>query len=115
MQITAESTAYNSVSKSLRLVDVMAQVVKSISGLEINAPRFIALGEFYDNRLLNGDFLRGIDKNGFKISLEDIENSLPEFKGDYEIGSDGKVFLNRARLLHANAKQVLTIQIQRNE
>jgi hypothetical protein len=40
----------------------------------------------------------------FKISLEDIENSLPEFKGDYEIGSDGKVFLNRARLLHANAK-----------
>jgi hypothetical protein len=59
--------------------------------------------------------LKGIDKNGFKISLEDIENSLPEFKGDYEIGSDGKVFLNRARLLHANAKQVLTIQFKEYE
>jgi hypothetical protein len=36
--------------------------------------------------------LRGIAKNGFKVSLEDIENSLDEFKGDFEIGSDGKVF-----------------------
>ena len=92
IEIQAESTSYNSISKSLRLVDIMAQVIKSISGLEINAQRFQSLGEFYDNRLVNGDFLRGIDKNGFKISLEDIENSLPEIKGDYEIGSDGKVF-----------------------
>jgi hypothetical protein len=37
--------------------------------------------------------LRGIAKNGFKVSLEDIENSLDEFKVDFEIGSDGKVFL----------------------
>jgi hypothetical protein len=92
VSVSAQSTAYNSISKSLRLVDVMRQVIKSISGLQINAPRFEALGQFYDNRLINGDFLRGIEKNGFKISLEDIENSLPEFKGDYEIGSDGKIF-----------------------
>jgi hypothetical protein len=39
--------------------------------------------------------LRGIAKNGFKVSLEDIENSLDEFKGDFEIGSDGKVFWYR--------------------
>jgi hypothetical protein len=36
--------------------------------------------------------LRGIAKKCFKVSLEDIENSLDEFKGDFEIGSDGKVF-----------------------
>jgi hypothetical protein len=70
----------------------MRQVTKSISGLQINAPRFEVLGEFYDNRLLSGNLLRGIAKNGFKVSLEDIENSLDEFKGDFEIGSDGKVF-----------------------
>jgi hypothetical protein len=29
--------------------------------------------------LVNGDLLRGLTK-GFKISLEDIENSLPVFK-----------------------------------
>lgn len=90
--ITAESTAYNSISKSLRLVDVMRQVVKSISGLQINAARFEALGEFYDNRLFNGNFLRGITNKPFYISLEDIEKSLPEMRGDWEIGSDGKIF-----------------------
>jgi hypothetical protein len=92
INISAESTAYNSISKSLRLVDVMAQVIKSISGLSINAPRFTSLGQFYNNRLLDGNFLRGITDKGFKVSLEDIEKSLPEMKGDYEIGSDGKIF-----------------------
>lgn len=90
--ISTESTAYNSISKSLRLVDVMRQVVKSISGLQINAPRFEALGQFYDNRLFNGNFLRGITDKPFYVSLEDIEKSLPEMHGDWEIGSDGKIF-----------------------
>jgi len=92
IKISVDSVAYNSVSKSLRLVDVMRQVIKSISGLDINAPRFDILGQFYDNRLLDGNFLRGITDKGFKVSLEDIENSLPEMKGDYEIDSNGKVF-----------------------
>lgn len=90
--ISAESTAYNSISKSIRLVDAMNQVVKSISGLQINAPRFQSLGQFYDNRLINGNFLRGVTDKPFYFSLEDIENSITEFKGDYEIGSDGKIF-----------------------
>jgi len=90
--ISAESTAYNSVSKSLRLVDVISQIIKSTSGLNINAPRFEALGQFYDNRLVNGNLLRGIINKPFYVSLEDIEKSLPEMNGDYEIGSDGKVF-----------------------
>lgn len=92
VSISAESTAYNSISKSLRLVDVMRQVVKSISGLQINAPRFEALGQFYDNRLFNGNFLRGITDKPFYISLEDIEKSITEMHGDWEIGSNGKVF-----------------------
>jgi len=115
MDITAESTSYNSISKSLRLVDVMSQVIKSISGLQINAERFQSLGEFYDNRLVNGDFLRGIDKNGFKISLEDIENSLPEFKGDYEIGSDGKVFFGIEQDYYTNIESGFFNNIQFKE
>jgi hypothetical protein len=38
MEVTAESTSYNSVSKSFKLLDVIKQVVKSISGLDVNAP-----------------------------------------------------------------------------
>lgn len=94
MEITAESTAYNSIVPSFRLVDVMRQVIKSISGQSISAPRFDIAGQFYDNRLFNGNFLRNIltvYDNGvtktkpFLISLEDIEQSLVEMKGDYEV------------------------------
>ena len=88
--VSTNSQAYNSVTKSLRLVDVMRQVVKSISGLDINAPRFE--NEFYDNRLINGNFLRQITDKPFYVSLEDIEKSITEMNADYEIGSDGKVF-----------------------
>jgi hypothetical protein len=38
------NNTYNSIANSVRLVDVMRQVTKSISGLQINAPRFEVLG-----------------------------------------------------------------------
>ena len=67
----------------------MRQVVKSTSGLDIYAPRFDVGGTFYDNRLVNGNFLRQITettemidngqeivptivKKPFSISLEDL-------------------------------------------
>ena len=90
--ISAESTSYNSITPSFRFIDVIKQVVKSISGLDVSAPRFELLGEFYENRLFNGNFLRGIADSSFYISLEDIENSIVEMNGDYEISSDGSVF-----------------------
>jgi hypothetical protein len=52
--------------------------------------------------------LRGIAKNGFKY-LEDIENSLDEFKGDFEIGSDGKVFFLKKRTIIQLLKAVSLI------
>jgi len=102
IDMVAESLASDSVVYSFRLIDVMRQVVKSISGLDITAPRFDLAGEFYDNRLVNGNFLRKIttilDKDNalvnkaFLISLEDIEKSLMEFNADWEIDNDGKIF-----------------------
>ena len=100
--ITAESTAYNSISKSLRLPDVMSQVVKSISGLDIEAPRFYDVNQFEPNRLVNGDFLRGISDKPFSVSLEDLEQSIVEMKGDYEIGSNGKVFFGIEKDFYTN-------------
>ena len=102
IDMVAESLASDSVVYSFRLVDVMRQVVKSISGLDIYAPRFEVSGEFYDNRLVNGNFLRKIttilDKENvlvnkaFLISLEDLEKSLMEFNADWEINNDGDIF-----------------------
>ena len=90
--ITAESTAYNSITPSFRLIDVMSQVIKSISGLTINAPRFASLGQFYDNRLFDGNFLRNVTNKSFYVSLEDIEKSITEMNADYEIDTNGNVF-----------------------
>lgn len=98
IDITAESSAYSSVTPSFRLIDVMRQVVKSTSGLDIVAPRFDVGGEFYDNRLINGNFLRNAlyntdgSRKPFYISLEDIEKSITEVNADHEIDADGKVF-----------------------
>jgi len=98
INITAESSSYSSVVPSFRLIDVMRQVVKSTSGLDISAPRFAAGGEFYNNRLVNGNFLRNAIYNTdgtqkpFYISLEDIEKSITEMNADHEIDTDGKVF-----------------------
>jgi hypothetical protein len=98
IDITAESSSYNSITPSFRLIDVMRQVVKSTSGLDIIAPRFDVGGAFYDNRLFNGNFLRNalLNTDGtrkpFYISLEDIEKSIVEMNADHEIDSDGKLF-----------------------
>lgn len=91
-EITVESNSYNSITPSFRLVDVMRQVVKSISGLSINAPRFDVAGQFYDNRLFDGNFLRNVTNKSFYVSLEDIEKSITEMNADYEIDTYGRVF-----------------------
>jgi len=104
ISISTESIAYSSVSKSLRLVDVVRQIIKSTSGLSINAPRFESLGQFYDNRLVNGNFLRGIINKPFYVSLEDIEKSIVEMNADYEIGSDGKVFFGIEEDFYTNTE-----------
>ena len=98
IDITAESSSYNSITPSFRLIDVMKQVVKSTSGLDVVAPRFDVGGDFYDNRLFNGNFLRNAlfntdgTKKPFYISLEDLEKSIVEMNADHEIDNNGDVF-----------------------
>jgi len=102
-EIQASVDSVNSVVLSFSLFDVMRQVVKSISGLDIYAPRFDIGGDFYYNRLVNGNFLRqivevteiiddGVNvprpmivKRPFLISLEDLEKSLVELNIDWQI------------------------------
>jgi len=67
IKIEAETSTFNSIAPSFRLVDVMRQVVRSISGLDISAPRFEFGQDFYDNRLLNGNSLRAISTKPFLL------------------------------------------------
>jgi len=92
IDIKVESTSYNSIVPSVSLYDAAKQVIKSISGRDIYAPRFDVGGSLYGNRVMNGNALRNILNKSFNISLEDIEKSLAEMKCDYEIMPDGRVF-----------------------
>jgi hypothetical protein len=85
ISITAESTAYNSITKAVRLNDVQKQIIKSYAGLNVLAPRYEPNGEFYDTFLLNGNLLRSITDKPFEISLDDIEESLTEHNASYEV------------------------------
>jgi uncharacterized protein (TIGR02145 family) len=92
VKIEAETSTFNSIAPSFRLVDVMRQVVKSISGLDISAPSFETGQDFYDNRLFNGNSLRAISDKPFYVSLEDLEKSLVELNVDWEIDANGDIF-----------------------
>jgi len=100
VSITAESTGYNSITKAFRLVDVMRQVIKSYSGLQIAAPYFDAGGTFYDNFLFDGNLLRSITDKPFDVSLEDLEKSMTEMNADYEVND--RVFFGIEKEYYTN-------------
>ncbi len=93
-EVTAESSAYNSTPLTFRLIDVMRQIAKSTSNLDIYAPRYENAGQFYDTVLTNGKLLSGNVTDPFYISWEDIEKSInPEHNADSEIQLDKRVFV----------------------
>jgi len=93
-EITANSVAYNSITPAFRLIDVMKHVAKSISGLDVYAPRYDNAGQFYDNVITNGKLLGGNINDPFYVSWDNIEKSInPEHNADSEIQLDGRVFV----------------------
>lgn len=94
VKISSDSTAYNSTPLTFRLIDVMRQIAKSTSNLDIYAPRYENAGQFYDTVLTNGKLLGGNVNDPFYISWEDIEKSInPEHNADSEIQLDKRVFV----------------------
>jgi hypothetical protein len=92
VSITAESVAYNSITPCFRLIDVMRQISKSTSGLDVFAPRYDVGAQFYDNVLTNGNLLLNRTDKPFYVSWESIEKSIKaEHNADSEITLDGRV------------------------
>jgi hypothetical protein len=94
MTIEATSVSSTSISQTIRLVDAMKQVVKSISGLNVVAPRWEFGGEFYDQFISNTNFMRLINDRPFTMSLKDIiDDYFPEPFADFQIRKNGDVFI----------------------
>lgn len=93
-EISSESTAYNSIVPSFRLIDVMNQISKSTAGLPIFAPRYNIGGEFYDTVLTNGKMLGGNITDPFYVSWEDLFASIKgEGNSGYELSFNGDIFV----------------------
>lgn len=103
IEITSESTSYNSIVPTFRLIDVMRQVVKSISGQSVFSKRYDFAGELYDNVFFNGNLMRFESDKPFYVSLQDIEDFIwGEHKGDSEIQEDGSVFFGIEKDFYTN-------------
>lgn len=114
--LIGESTAYNTISPSFRLVDVISQVVKSTTGLTVNTLKLQAVDEFYNTRLINGNLLRNITDKAFSVSLEDIMSSLwGEAKIDYEIQDNGVVFFGFNNDFYQNIECAVSTDVQFKE
>ena len=88
VEVQATSTAINSITKGIRLVDAMSQVLLNINGeLALTAPRFESGGEFYDNFIFDGNMIRGRETK-YPLEWDDIANFCQEFNCDYEIVDD---------------------------
>lgn len=93
-----ESTSYNSITPTFRLIDVMKQIAKSTANLDIYAPRYDVGGEFYDTVLTSGKLLGGNTTSPFYVSWDDLEKSFrPEHNADSEIQIDKRVFVGIER------------------
>lgn len=95
IDISAESTAYNSIVPCIHVVDALKQISKSIAGLDVYAPRYEFGGYLYGTVITNGNLLRNILDKPFYVSWDDIfdKSISPEVNADSEIQIDSRVFV----------------------
>jgi len=85
IEITATSTAIDSVVKGVRLIDLMKHNVKSVGGVPLIAPDYDVNGEHYNNFAFNGYLLGQIIDKPFNNRFKDICDIPQEICADYQI------------------------------
>lgn len=101
MSIESTSTSIDTVIKGARWIDIIKQNVKSISGLEVYAPKLDNGGEFYDNFVFTGNLIKRRDDVAFPVKFKEITNEITEHNGDYQILND-KVYFNTYDKFYSN-------------
>jgi hypothetical protein len=88
IEITATSTAINSVVKGVRLIDLIRHNVDSISGLPVETNLYDVGNDHYDNFALNGYLIAQLTDKPFVNKFKDLMNIPKEINGDYQINED---------------------------
>ena len=93
IEAKSQSLSVSSVITTVRFIDAFRQVVDSIGGYTVIAPRFDIGGEYYDQWITNGKLLRQIVDEPFNVSLKSLLSQLQEINGDYQILDSNNIFL----------------------
>lgn len=93
ISIQVTSIAYNTVNTGIRLIDAIKYNISSISGLDVVFPMAESGGRLYNQFLFNGNILRARTDVPFYMTFKMIQEWFPELNLDYEILSDGTVFI----------------------
>lgn len=83
--ITAISTAIDTVVKGIRVIDLIKHNVKSLADMPVDAPEYDLGGEHYDNFAFNGLLLGQITDRPFYNQFKDLMNIPMETCSDYQI------------------------------
>ena len=94
VEITATSTAIDTVIKGVRLIDLIKHNVESISGLPVSSNVYDIGGKNYDNFAFNGSLVAKIPNAKFSNTFKDLMNVPKELNCDYQINSDGVEILH---------------------
>jgi hypothetical protein len=85
VEITAISTAINTIVKGVRLIDLVKHNVNSLANVTTIAPDYDVNGEHYDNFAFNGLLLGQITTKPFNNKLKDLIDFTQETCSDYQI------------------------------
>lgn len=88
LEITATEIGIDSVIKGVRYIDLIKQNYKGINSLPVNAPKFDAGGQFYEQFCFNGKLIRQITNEPFYLKLSDTLESLQEVNATSQINNN---------------------------
>lgn len=87
------TVSFNTLLKGVRLIDLVKQNVKSVSGLNVVFPFADVNGEMYNQFVFNGTGLRNRNDKPFFSTFDDIVDWMSEINGDYEVTDSQNVFI----------------------
>lgn len=88
VNISATSTAIDTVVKGVRLIDLVKHNVKSMADVEVIAPNYDVGGEHYNNFAFNGLLLGQITDKPFNNKFKDLITFAKETCSDYQINEN---------------------------
>lgn len=88
ISIKCTSTAIDTVIKGVRYIDMLKQTAKSISGLDVYAPRFDVGGQYYEQFAFTGNLIKRRDDVAFPVKFKEAYETLQEVNSDYQITDD---------------------------